>query len=125
MTKIITHANLWWWGKSYTFISDDGMAIIEIAISDERPDLGELRSLMVHESARQKGIGTTILRFAEHKAQKLKLEQLCLNARKGTFLIDWYRRHGYEIYDENCEYSNGQTVGMYKNLDQPTEEETA
>ena len=59
-----------------------------------------------------------MLRFAEHKAQKLKLEQLCLNARKGTFIIDWYRRHGYEIYDENCEYSNGQTVGMYKNLDQ-------
>ena len=117
MTKIITHANLWWWGKSYTFISDDGMATIEIAISDERPDLGELPSLMVHESARQKGIGTTMLRFAEHKANELKLEQLCLNARKGTFLIDWYRKHGYKIYDENCEYSKGQTVGMYKDLD--------
>jgi hypothetical protein len=37
-----------------------------------------------------------------------------LCARKGTFLIPWYQRNGYEIYDENPEYSKGQTVAMNK-----------
>ena len=32
MTKIITHANLWWWGKSYTFISDDGTTTNQLEI---------------------------------------------------------------------------------------------
>ena len=39
-------------------------------------------------------------------------EQVYLCARKGTFLIPWYERHGYKIYDENPEYSKGQTVAM-------------
>ena len=30
--KIITHENLWWWGKSYTLILDNGKAMIEVSI---------------------------------------------------------------------------------------------
>ena len=112
--KIIIHENLWWWGKSYTLITNDGKATIELAIEDERPEMGCIRSLIVHESVRQRGIGNVMLTFAEEKARELKLEQTYLCCRKGTFLIDWYRRHGYEVYDENCEYSNGQTVAMNK-----------
>ena len=36
--KIITHKNLWWWGKSYTLILDNGKAMIVVSIEDERPD---------------------------------------------------------------------------------------
>ena len=117
--KIITHENLWWWGKSYTMIADDGKSMIELVIEDneERNDYGTIQSLLVHESVRQQGRGKVMLMFAEEKAKKLGLKQVALGARKGTFLIPWYQRHGYEIYDENPEYSKGQTVAMNKYLD--------
>ena len=114
--KIITHENLWWWGKSYTMIADDGKSMIELAIEDdeERNYFGTIQSLLVHESVRQQGRGNVMLMFAEEKAKKLGLKQVVLCARKGTFLIPWYQRNGYEIYDENPEYSKGQTVAMNK-----------
>ena len=112
--KIITHENLWWWGKSYTLILDNGKAMIEVSIEDERPDAACIQSLLVHESVRQQGRGDALLMFAEEKAKELGLKQVVLCARKGTFLIPWYQRRGYEIYDENPEYSKGQTVAMNK-----------
>ena len=51
---------------------------------------------------------------APKKAKKAGCEQVYLCARKGTFLIPWYERRGYKIYDENPEYSKGQTVAMNK-----------
>ena len=112
--KIITHENLWWWGKSITMITDDGKAMVEVLIEDERPDAGYIQSLMVHESVRQRGIANAMLTLAEEKAKKIGCEQVYLCARKGTFLIPWYERRGYKIYDENVEESNGQTVAMNK-----------
>ena len=112
--KIITHENLWWWGKSITLITDDGKAMVVVSIEDEQPDAGCIHSLMVHESVRQRGIANAMMTFAEEKAKKAGCEQVYLCARKGTFLIPWYERRGYKIYDENLEESNGQTVAMNK-----------
>ena len=123
--KLITHANLWWWGKSFTMICDDGKGMIELAIEDdeERNYYGTIQSLLVHESVRQQGRGDALLMFAEEKAKQLGLKQVVLCARKGTFLIPWYQRRGYEIYDENPEYSKGQTVAMNKYFDDEKEDE--
>lgn len=115
--KLITHKNTWWWGTSYTIITDNGKATIELAITTDRPDCGYIRSLMVHKSVRREGIGNALLMFVEDKARKLRLEQVYLTCRKNTFLVDWYQRYGYTIYDENVEESKGQTVAMYKYLD--------
>ena len=118
--KIITHENLWWWGKSYTLITDDGKSMVELAIEDdeERNYFGTIQSLLVHESVRQQGRGNAMLKFAEEKAKELGLKQVVLCARKGTFLIPWYQRNGYKIYDENPEYSKGNTVAMNKYFDE-------
>ena len=114
--RLITHENLWWWGKSFTMICDDGKGMIELAIEndEERNYYGTIQSLLVHESVRQQGIANAMLTFAEDKAKKAGCEQVYLCARKGTFLIPWYERRGYKIYDDNPEYSKGQTVAMNK-----------
>ena len=114
--KLIVHKNLGWWGKSYTIICDDGKGMVELAIEDdeERNYYVTFQSLMVHESVRQQGRANALLMFAEEKARELGLTQVVLDARKGTFLIPWYQRRGYEIYDENPEYSEGNTVAMNK-----------
>jgi len=114
--KTIRHDNLWWWGKSSTFILDNGMGMVELSITDERTDAGCIHSLIVHESLRQRGIANGLLKVAEEHARKLCCEQVYLEARKGTFLIPWYERRGYKIYDENPEDSKGNTVLMHKFL---------
>lgn len=112
--KYIIHENLWWWGKSYVFVASDGKALVTLAIEDERPDAGFIHSLMVLESERQKGIGTMLVMTCEHMARRIGLKQIYLDARKGTFVIDWYRKLGFEIYEENPEHSKGNTVCMNK-----------
>lgn len=114
--KLVTHENVWWWGRSYTFITNDGKGMIELSIEDddERNYFGTIQSLMVHESRRGRGIANALLFMCEQYARQLGLQQVVLCARKGTWLIDWYKRRGYEIYDENPEYSKGKTVAMQK-----------
>jgi len=87
---------------------------VDMSITDERPDAAYISSLLVHESVRQRGIANAMLTFAEDKAKKAGCKQVYLGAKKGTFLIPWYERRGYKIYDENPEYSKGQTVNMNK-----------
>ncbi len=116
----IIHENLWWWGKSYYIITNDGKAMVGLSINDEHPEAGYVHSLIVLESERQKGIGTKMLEKAESIARDLNLEQIYLQARKGTFVVDWYRRHGFEIYDENPEDGGGQVVAMNKWLKHET-----
>ena len=110
----VIHKNLWWWGKSYHFVTTDGKAMVCLAVEDDRPDCGCIQSLMVHESIREQGKGTELVRLAEDYAEQLGLEQVYLCARKHTFLVDWYRRLGYKVYDDNPEYSKGKTVAMNK-----------
>ena len=116
--KIITHENLWWWGKSYTLITDDGKSMVELAIEDdeERNYFGTIQSLLVHESVRHQGRGNVMLMFAEEKAKELGLQQVVVVARKDTFLIPWYQRCGYEIYDDNVKESEGRTAALNKYL---------
>ena len=118
--KIITHENLWWWGKSYYIITDDAKAMVGLSINEDHPKDGYVHSLIVLESERQKGLGNQLLQKVESIARELNLDQIYLQARKGTFVVDWYRRHGFEIYDENPEESEGQTVGMNKWLKHET-----
>lgn len=110
----IIHENLWWWGKGYYIITDDAKAMVGLSINEDHPKDGYVHSLIVLESERQKGLGNQLLQKVESIARELDLDQIYLQARKGTFVVDWYRRHGFEIYDENPEDSEGQTVGMNK-----------
>lgn len=110
----IIHENLWWWGKSYYIITNDGKAMVGLSINEDHPKDGYVHSLIVLESERQKGLGNQLLQKVESIARELDLDQIYLQARKGTFVVDWYRRHGFEIYDENPEDGGGQVVAMNK-----------
>lgn len=116
MKDIILHENVWWWGHTYTFIANDGKAMIELAIDETNGNdyFGTIQSLLVHESARHRGRANALLFQAEQYARQLGLEQVVLCCRKGTWLVGWYERRGYKIYDDKSEYSNGQTVAMQK-----------
>lgn len=114
--KEIIHENLWWWGKSFTIIVEGGRGMVMLSIENERTDAGAITSLQVLEEERQKGVGTQLMKRVERVAREQGLEQIYLSARKGTFLVPWYRKLGFEIYDENPEGQQGFTVSMNKKL---------
>ena len=105
--EVIIHENLWWWGKSITIIVNGGKGSVVLRIENERPDAGGICSLIVLEEERQKGMGTKLMKMVEELAKKQRCEQIYLCAAKGTFLIPWYRKLGFEIYDENPEGQEG------------------
>ena len=115
-SEVIIHENLWWWGKSFTIIVNGGKGSVVLRIENERSDAGAICSLIVLEEERQKGMGTKLMKMVEELAKKQGCEQIYLCAAKGTFLIPWYRKLGFEIYDENPEYSEGNTVAMNKHF---------
>lgn len=115
-SEVIIHKNLWWWGKSFTIIVNGGKGSVVLRIENERPDAGGICSLIVLEEERQKGMGTKLMKMVEELAKKKGCEQIYLGAAKGTFLIPWYRKLGFEIYDENSEGQEGFTVSMNKML---------
>lgn len=112
--EVIIHENLWWWGKSFTIIVNGGKGSVVLRIENERPDAGGICSLIVLEEERQKGMGTKLMKMVEELAKKQRCEQIYLCAAKGTFLIPWYRKLGFEIYDENPEGQEGYVVSMNK-----------
>lgn len=112
--KEIIHENLWWWGKSFTIIVEGGKGSVVLRIENERPDAGGICSLIVLEEERQKGMGTKLMKMVEELAKKQGCEQIYLCAAKGTFLIPWYRKLEFEIYDENPEGQEGYVVSMNK-----------
>lgn len=115
-SEVIIHENLWWWGKSFTIIVNSGKGSVVLRIENERPDAGGICSLIVLEEERQKGMGTKLMKMVEELAKKQGCEQVYLGAAKGTFLIPWYRKLGFEIYDENPEGQEGYVVSMNKML---------
>ena len=70
MKDVIMHENQWWWGRSYTFIANDGKAMIELAIdeTDGKDYFCTIQSLLVHESARHRGRANALLFQAEQYA---------------------------------------------------------
>ncbi len=115
-SEVIIHENLWWWGKSFTIIVKGGRGTVTLSIDNDRTDAGAIISLQVLEEERQNGIGAMLMKLVEELARKRGLEQIYLCARKGTFLIPWYRKLGFEIYDEDPEGQQGFTVSMNKML---------
>ena len=113
-SEVIIHENLWWWGKSFTIIVNGGKGSVVLRIENERSDAGAICSLIVLEEERQKGMGTKLMKMVEELAKKQGCEQIYLCAAKGTFLIPWYRKLGFEIYDENPEGQEGYVVSMNK-----------
>ena len=113
-SEVIIHENLWWWGKSFTIIVNGGKGSVVLRIENERPDAGGICSLIVLEEERQKGMGTKLMKMVEELAKKQGCEQVYLGAAKGTFLIPWYRKLGFEIYDENPEGQEEYVVSMNK-----------
>ena len=71
------------------------------------------RSLKVNPSKRRKGYGDRLLSTLEDIARGLGCDSSVLWVRKSSWMHDWYKRRGYEDYDD---YYDQSFVWMWKSL---------
>ena len=76
-------------------MSFDRKAIISLYWYNDKPKEINFANLDVCESIRKKGIGTKILKLAEHISYVLKMQIMFLWVEEFTFQYFWYKRLGY------------------------------
>ena len=109
---MIIHKNLWWWGVSETYITNDGAGIVEIQYDYDMPNTGYIKGLSVLEGRRQQGVGTELINACVCSAVNRGMKFLQLDVEQGDdWLLEWYKRLGFEILSrEKC------TFIMIKNI---------
>ena len=75
---------------------NDGLGIVSLQIDKSEPHAGCIYNLSVHISSRRQGIGNELLKYVENFAKSQNLKEVYLTADKGSFVYDWYIRHGFE-----------------------------
>lgn len=95
---MIVHKNLWWWGFSETYITNDGAGIVEIQFDYDMPNTGYIKGLSVLEGHRCKGIGTELINACVCSAVNRGMKFLQLDVEQDKeWLREWYKRLGFEI----------------------------
>ncbi|MGD0566419.1 MAG: GNAT family acetyltransferase [Candidatus Goldiibacteriota bacterium] len=80
------------------FVADDGGEVAGAIMAGYDGHRGWIYSLAVNKGLRNKGLGSSLLKYAENEliklgAPKIKLQVMISNKKTAGF----YRKHGYEI----------------------------
>ena len=110
MTKrkpaFVYHNSHWYWGDTIKIITNDGKGTIRVSFDKELPCAATIDSFSVVETARNKGIGKQLLEKAEQAAKDYdnNIKYVLLDAEKNSWVVDWYKRCGYEVIKETDNY---------------------
>ena len=99
MNKVI-HRNDAFYGKTSTIILADGYACVMVSVMDETPEVAVIHDLIVHSTRRGEGLGRALLESAEEEAKEMGAEIAALSAKPGSWLEEWYTRHGFHPTDD-------------------------
>lgn len=107
---------MWYWGRSLTVISNDGLATIDIQFDNECPSLAYLNGLSVHSSVRRKGIASKLMKYCIAVCERQGYSFIQLRADKDNkWLVDWYKRLGFVVLkEEQHEYVMLKTLKQHK-----------
>ena len=96
-----------------TFYTEEGKemfltersGIVRLTFPNNFKHLCFISTLIVDICQRERGIGTQLLKHAEHVAKCEKCTQVTLEVDKTSWLKDWYLKNGYSVvalgYQEN------------------------
>ena len=100
--EFVIHKNKISWGTVWHIITNDGMGHVAAQIDNDNPNTLFIWGLSVYESARRKGLATTMLHEIETLAIDNDVERIRLNVNKPkSWVYDFYIRRGYELLDED------------------------
>ena len=113
--KFLFHENEWFWGRTTTIISRDGVATVELQYDDKYPSTAFVKGLIVLKTFRRQGYASDLMRLCDEAARNEGRRFLQLNANKEQrWLVQWYESLGYTIiYTDENEHT------MLKVLDMP------
>jgi len=101
---MIIHENKWPWGRKDTIVIADGRALCQLSVENDNPDVAHLSDLIVWESSRGYGYGNDLLSEAKEHAREMGAKQLRLWADPKSWVVEWYKRRGFEPY---CVFEDG------------------
>lgn len=104
--EYVYHNAHWHWGDTIKIITNDGRGTIRVSFDKEWPCAATIDSFSVVETARNKGIGKQLLEQAEQAAKDYDthIKYVLLDAEKNSWVVDWYKRCGYEVIKETDNY---------------------
>jgi aminoglycoside 6'-N-acetyltransferase I len=92
------------------FVSTNNDGIVAFALGyRETTDVGDVFHLSifcVRPDAQRTGVGTKLLRHLEDRLREIGANTIYLGTNKGTPAEAFYRKHGYEVSDEEIEMSH-------------------
>ena len=101
--EIIGIENKWNWGYCFDLICE-GCGLCNVEFKDGTT-WGYISGLVVHPSRQHQGIATRLMERAEEIVKEEGYDLVALSVEKQRkWVIEWYKRQGYEVYDEDPEY---------------------
>ncbi|HUN41149.1 MAG TPA: GNAT family N-acetyltransferase [Acetobacteraceae bacterium] len=73
-----------------------GAVMLDLGMPQDQPHRAEVKKLMVHPDARQRGLGRVLMQRAEQEAARAGRSLLTLNARAGAVAEELYRAIGWQ-----------------------------
>ena len=115
MNGYIVHKKESDWGTAWYFMAPDGHSFARAYVYADDQDNITLDWLSVSPEYRRNGDGTALQLAREALGRQLGCKNSCLWVKKGTWMLEWYKRRGYVEYKE---HEDGESVWMSKRLEE-------
>ena len=99
MNKLF-HRNKAHYGHTSTIVLDDGNGLVSVTIMNGREDMAVIHDLIVMKNKRGEGLGRALLEEACAEAAGLGAKTVRLSVAPGSWLEEWYKRHGFQEIGE-------------------------
>ena len=105
------------WGKSSTLLDRKGRGSVTIQADNNYPNWGHVCDLCVVEWERRKGIGSALMVKSEEIVKEcFGLNEVRLDVeRYKDWMVEWYKKLGYEVINEYGHYYTMRKVLEVKN----------
>lgn len=94
MNKVY-HRNTPAYGRTTAIVLKDGYAYVMVSVMNDSPEVAIIHDLCVHKDKRGEGLGRMLLEEAEKEAGEMGAKTIRLSTEPGSWLEEWYMRHGY------------------------------
>lgn len=85
---------------------DNGYALVMVSVLDENKSVAVIHDLIVHSDRRGIGLGRALLEEACKEGKRMGADTLSLSAAPGSWLEEWYKRHGFEYVRFSPSFGN-------------------
>lgn len=99
-SNYIFHENEWWWGRSVTILHKEGIAMLEIRFSKDKPTTAYLANLSVFKSNRRCGLATELLSIADELIKKNDMSFVRVDIDRTSnedWVYEWWKKMGFKV----------------------------